>query len=104
VAIPGTDGRAGMATVVTDDELDLAAFRTHLISRLPGYARPVFLRVRNEMAVSATFRTPKNDLVHQGYDPITTADVIYFDAPERGAFIRLDKALYDRIHSGQIRF
>src|SRR6266446_2635899 len=30
VAIPGTDGRAGMATIVADDRrLDLAAFRTH---------------------------------------------------------------------------
>src|SRR3989475_188495 len=45
VAIPGTDGRAGMAALVTDGELDLAALRIHLIDRLPGYARPLFLRI-----------------------------------------------------------
>ena len=69
VAVPGADGRAGMATLVTDDELDLAAFRTHLIDRLPEYARPLFLRIRNEMEVTATFKYTKTDLVRQGYDP-----------------------------------
>src|SRR3981189_760089 len=49
VAIPGTDGRAGMATIVTDDGLDLTAFRAHLVERLPDYARPVFVRVRDEL-------------------------------------------------------
>src|SRR6266480_4658503 len=46
VQIPGTEGRAGMAALVAD-ELDLAAFRNHLIARLPGYARPLFLRLRS---------------------------------------------------------
>src|SRR5437762_298860 len=46
VAIPGADGKAGMAMLVADD-LDLAAFRTHLIKRLPTYAHPLFLRVRS---------------------------------------------------------
>src|SRR5207245_2140076 len=45
VAVPGAEGRAGMATIVAGDGLDLAAFRTHLADRLPDYAQPVFLRV-----------------------------------------------------------
>jgi len=35
VTVPATEGRAGMATLVTDDELDLAEFRQHLMNRLP---------------------------------------------------------------------
>ena len=103
VAVPDTDGRAGMATLVPHGELDLAALRTHLINRLPGYARPVFLRIQNDMDVSATFKYKKIDLVRQGYDPAATADHVYFDAPEREGFVRLDTALYDRIRSGQVR-
>jgi fatty-acyl-CoA synthase len=57
VAIPGTDGRAGMATIVTDDGLDLAAFRTHLVDRLPEYARPVFLSPAPCERFSLCFRT-----------------------------------------------
>jgi fatty-acyl-CoA synthase len=103
VVIPGTDGRAGMAALVADDELDLAAFRTHLINCLPDYARPLFLRIRNDIEVTATFKYTKSDFVRQGYDPATIDDVIYFSAPERDAFVRLDEALYTRITTGQIR-
>jgi fatty-acyl-CoA synthase len=103
VAIPGTDGRAGMATIVADDRrLDLAAFRTHLVDRLPDYARPVFLRVRDDLAVTATFKHTKSALVHEGYDPVAIDDALYFNDRERQAFVRLDKALYDRIQKGQL--
>lgn len=104
VGIPGTDGRVGMATLVTGDELDLTAFRAHLINRLPDYACPLFLRIRAEMEVTSTFKYTKTDLVRQGYDPADTADVIYFNNPEREAFIRLDEALYNRIQAGQIHW
>jgi len=103
VAIPGTDGRAGMATIITDDELDLAAFRTHLVDHLPEYARPVFLRVRDDLEVTATFKHTKSALVREGYDPVAIADAIYFNDRDRQAFVRLDKSLYDRIQRGQIQ-
>jgi len=103
VAIPGTEGKAGMATLITDGELDLGAFRLHLIDRLPGYARPLFLRIGNEMDVTTTFKYTKRDLVRQAYNPDATADRIYFDNPERDTFVQLDKALYDRIQAGRLR-
>ena len=101
VAIPGTDGRAGMAAIVADDRrLDLAALRTHLVDHLPDYARPVFLRVRDDLAVTTTFKHTKSALVREGYDPAAIDDALYFDDRERQAFVRLDKALYDRIQNG----
>jgi fatty-acyl-CoA synthase len=104
VAIPGTDGRAGMATIVADDRrLDLGAFRTHLVDRLPDYARPVFLRVRDGLEVTATFKHTKSAFVREGYDPVAIGDPIYFNDRERQAFVRLDKALYDCIQSGQLQ-
>jgi fatty-acyl-CoA synthase len=103
VAIPGTDGRAGMATIVTDDGLDLAAFRRHLIDRLPDYARPVFVRVRADLEVTATFKHTKSALVRDGYDPVAIRDAIYFNDREHQAFVPLDKTLYDRIQSGQLQ-
>jgi fatty-acyl-CoA synthase len=103
VVIPGTDGRAGMATIVADDGLDLVAFRGHLVERLPDYARPVFVRVRDELEVTATFKHTKGALVREGYDPVAIRDAIYFNDREGPAFVRLDKSLYDRIQSGQVR-
>jgi len=104
VTIPGTDGRAGMAALVTDKDLDLAAFRAYLINRLPKYARPLFMRIRNEIEVTATFKPTKRALVQQGYEPVAGGDVIYFNDPEREAFVRLDQLLYDRIQTGEIHF
>jgi fatty-acyl-CoA synthase len=103
VNVPGTDGRAGMAALVFDGELHLSAFRDHLINRVPNYACPLFLRLRNEMEVTGTFRYRKADLMRQGYDPTETTDTIFFNHPDQEGFVRLDKALFDRIQTGQIR-
>jgi fatty-acyl-CoA synthase len=103
VAIPAAEGRAGMAALVTKHGLDLPGFRKYLIDRLPHYARPLFLRIRNEMDVTGTFKYTKTDFVREGYDPAATDDVLYFNHPQRQAFVRLDKTLYDRIQVGEIR-
>jgi fatty-acyl-CoA synthase len=103
VAIPANEGRVGMAALVTEQELDLAALRHHLMNRLPAYARPAFLRLRKEVDVTGTFKYSKTDLGRQGFDPLSTADAIYFDDPESQSFTRLGQALYERIERGQIR-
>jgi len=104
VAVPGADGRAGMATLVADGRIDLAAFRRHLIERLPEYARPLFLRMRSDVDVTGTFKHTKVHFIRQGYDPLTMAEVVYFNDPERAAFVPLDMWQYDQINSGRIRF
>jgi fatty-acyl-CoA synthase len=104
VTVPATEGRAGMATLVTEDELDLAEFRQHLIDRLPPYARPLFLRIRKNMDLTGTFKYSKTDLVRQGFDPASSDDAIYFNHLELGSFTRLDQQLYERIQMGAIRF
>ncbi|HEY2135502.1 MAG TPA: long-chain-acyl-CoA synthetase, partial [Xanthobacteraceae bacterium] len=103
VRIAGRDGRAGMAAIVADDDLDLAGLRAHLHALLPAYARPLFLRVRGEIEVTRTFKQKKVDLVTQGFDPVGTTDVIYFDDSRAQAYVRVDAAIYDAITCGRIR-
>ncbi len=103
VAVPGTEGRVGMAALVAEKELDLDGFRKHLTSHLPHYARPLFLRIRSAVDLTGTFKYSKTDLIRQGYDPTGSQDALYFDHPESGAFVRLDEQLYDRIQCGGIR-
>jgi len=62
----------------------------------------VFLRVRNDLEVTATFKHTKSALVREGYDPAAVEDAIYFNDREREAFVRLDQSLYDRIQIGQL--
>jgi fatty-acyl-CoA synthase len=103
VEIPGRDGRAGMSAIVAKDNLNLTALRDHLARHLPEYARPVFLRIRGDSDITTTFKQKKVDLVNQGFNPHGTGDPIFFNDPQRKAFVRLDDALYDQINSGQIR-
>jgi fatty-acyl-CoA synthase len=103
VAVRGTEGAAGMATLVADREVDFAELRRHLVERLPAYARPLFLRVKERIELTATFKQKKIELVREGFDPRTIAEAVYFDDPETSTYVRLDDALYARIESGKIR-
>jgi fatty-acyl-CoA synthase len=103
VHIPGTEGAAGMAAIVCEGPLDLAAFRVHLVRCLPAYARPLFVRVMAKIAVTGTFKHTKSNLQREGYDPAASDDGIYFDHPVRHEFVRLDGALYGSIQAGKVR-
>jgi fatty-acyl-CoA synthase len=103
VRIPGTEGAAGMAALVVDGTLDLAELRNHLARLLPSYARPIFLRIQDRIAVTATFKHQKAELVREGFDPAVSDDTIYFDDPSRQAYVQLDGALFERIKAGAVR-
>ena len=103
VRVPGTEGAAGMAAIVSDGALDLAALRKHLARSLPPYARPLFLCITDRIEATATFKHTKNDLKRQGYDPAATSDAIFFDDPARQAFVQLDRARYQQIQAGKAR-
>jgi fatty-acyl-CoA synthase len=103
VTVPATEGRAGMAAIVTEEPLDLDALRRHLVHCLPVYARPLFLRISSDVAVTGTFKYSRTELVHQGYDPLAGNEAVYFDDPESGSFTRMDQELYYRIQAGGMR-
>ena len=103
VRLPGKEGRAGMAALIMDKRFDLAAFHAHLVKNLPDYARPLFVRIRNEIEVTGTFKQKKVELVAHGFDPSQTNDTIYFNDPERAGFVKVDPLLYSRIQTGQLR-
>lgn len=103
VPVASADGRAGMAALVMEPDLDFPELRRYLATNLPRYARPLFLRIMQEIDLTGTFKISKTALIRQGYNPTASPDVIYFDHPERNAYVRLDESLYCAIQSGQVR-
>jgi fatty-acyl-CoA synthase len=101
VEIPGADGRAGMAEIVCTGLVDLAALRAYLVGRLPSYALPVLLRIRDGIDVTPTFKQRKDR--HGGYDPATCPDPLYVQDPKRRTYVPLDQGGYDRLRSGRFR-
>ncbi|BDE58435.1 putative fatty-acid-CoA ligase FadD [Prescottella equi] len=69
VAVPGADGKAGMAAVTLRDghELDGARLAAHLFDRLPSYAVPLFVRVVDSLETTSTFKSRKVELREEAY-------------------------------------
>src|SRR5260221_10165300 len=103
VRIPGRDGRDGVAAMCAGEYLAVPALHRHVHAKLSPYARPLFLRLRQEIETTSTFKQRKVELVRDGFDPDRIADVILFDDPRAGAFVRLDRGLFQEIQSGTIR-
>lgn len=96
VAIPGTDGRAGMAVVSGD----FAAEALDLATLLPAYAQPVFIRVVDGLAVTDTFKHQKTAYQRDGFDPALGG--IYWRQP-KGGYVPLSNEDYARIQTGALR-
>jgi fatty-acyl-CoA synthase len=103
VAVPGAEGRAGMAALVADGAFDITQLAAHLARRLPHYARPIFLRLTPALDVTGTFKQRKIDLVRDGFDPATIADPIFWLDPETGAYERLTPERYADIVEGRVK-
>jgi len=103
VAVPGAEGRAGMAAVVPGRGFDLAVLRGHLAEKLPDYACPLFVRLCPSVETTSTFKPRKQKFAVEGYDPTATADPIFFDDRRQAAFVRLDAALHEQIQGRRLR-
>ena len=103
VQVPGTDGRAGMASLVVEGDFDVDALQAHVDQHLASYARPLFLRILSEIEITGTFKHRKVDAVSEGFDPEQVSDPLYFLDPEKSSYVRLDAAAHERIRAGAIR-
>jgi fatty-acyl-CoA synthase len=103
VAVPGSEGRAGMAALVVDGAFDVAQLAAHLKPRLPPYARPIFLRLTPALDITGTFKQRKVDLVREGFDPAAIADPLYFLEPVSGKYERLVPERYAEIVAGGVK-
>jgi fatty-acyl-CoA synthase len=86
VAVPGSDGRAGMAAIVVDKTFTPAALHTLLAGHLPAYARPQYIKIVSNLAVTETFKEKKRQLIEQGIDPSVGDGLVFFDDPATGEY------------------
>lgn len=104
VEVPGCGGRAGMASLVVDEaRFDPAGVREAVHAGLPGYARPLFLRLTRVMETTGTFKQKKAEAIREGFDPRTVGDALMFDDPRHRAYVSLSEAVHDEIVSGALR-
>jgi fatty-acyl-CoA synthase len=103
VNIPGSDGKAGMAALSTNKDIDLVELYQKLSSSLPAYAQPLIIRIKNEIEITGTFKHRKVELVKEGYDPKSISEPLYFCDHQLKKYIPLDNDLFGSINNQEIK-
>ena len=102
-AIPGKDGRACMAAMVMDDDIDLDGLLAHVKKELPSYAVPLFIRKLPEIEITGTFKHRKVTLRKEGFNPNTITDTLYWLNPDTSKYELLDNQSFVKITTGGAR-
>ncbi|MGB7289949.1 MAG: long-chain-acyl-CoA synthetase [Candidatus Macondimonas sp.] len=107
VQIPNTDGRAGMAAItpaIPESELDFQGLLAFVRRELPPFAVPIFLRLRQQMETTGTFKYKKTDLKTDGFDVNKVADPLYVWLPGTDRYVLLTLPIYQAIQNGEYRY
>ena len=104
VAVPGTDGRAGMAAITTEGDVDFDGLYAWLGERLPKYAVPLFIRVQKEAETTGTFKYRKVELVQEGFDPSEVSEPIWYYDPDSARYEPLTPDAFETLQSGAVKF
>nr|XP_014089574.1 long-chain fatty acid transport protein 4-like [Bactrocera oleae] len=104
VAIPNTEGRAGMAAIYDPErQLHLDRFAYELSKVLPPYARPQFIRILTKLDITGTYKLRKVDLQREGYNPNVISDTLFYRTTS-GSYELLNSEAFEKINQGLIRF
>ena len=99
VAVPGAEGRAGMASLNVSNSFEIEALAQHVMNELPVYQRPYFVRLQGDMRITGTFKHQKVDYRRESFDPSQIDDALYFLDGDR--YVELDQTLFDAIQCGE---
>jgi acyl-CoA synthetase (AMP-forming)/AMP-acid ligase II len=105
VEIPHHDGRAGCVAVVLDGNVDEGLMRDLAVhtGRLPGFARPAFIRVvKGEMIVNGTNKQLKHIVRKEGVDPGRVGeDELWW--LKGGNYVRFEMKDWDALNRGMVK-
>ena len=109
VEIPGTEGKAGMAAIVLNKKLvdsDLARSKlfAQVKENLPVYARPVFIRILENLPTTSTHKMQKNKLKAEAFNVNEISETVLVKKPGEQEYSRLDPDFYSTIMDGKAGF
>jgi len=105
--IPGTEGRAGMASIISNKKHKVFNFNELMKvvnDNLPKYAIPLFIRFLSELSTTNTYKIPKSDMKKVSFDITKTEDAIYVLLPKSSKYTLLTEKIYLDIVNKNYRF
>ena len=113
VAVPNADGRCGCAMLVLReglavDSLNCADLGKHVLSRLPRYAVPIFLRVAPQLSYTGTFKIQKGQAKREGVDmdlieQSGAKDRVYWLPPHSISYTPYSQKDWAALKSGEVQ-
>jgi citronellyl-CoA synthetase len=107
IQIPGTEGRAGMASIIPSSsvvDFDLKALADNLRKNLAHYAIPIFLRFKSNLSITPTFKLKKVKLKKDGFDLEAIEDPLYVMLPGESEYTPLTMDTYENIQNRKYKF
>ncbi|MFX0081709.1 MAG: AMP-binding protein [Candidatus Hodarchaeota archaeon] len=105
VSIPNTEGKTGMASVLlkSESEFDIEDFSKFVVESLPKYSIPIFLRIREELALTGSLKITKTNLRKEGYDISKVRDPLFFWDSIKGLYIKFEENYHQKLIDGKLR-
>ncbi|HNX29613.1 MAG TPA: long-chain-acyl-CoA synthetase [Syntrophomonadaceae bacterium] len=106
VQVPGMEGRCGMAAIklLEGEIIDWGKLGAFVCEKLPSFARPYFIRLRNTIDATNSFKQMKTQLQKEGFDPAVIKDPLYFLDTDKCVYVELTPELYAKIVDHTIKF
>ena len=107
IKVPLTDGRAGMAAIVSNsnvEDFDLKRLADIFRQNLAPYAVPIFLRFKSELSVTPTFKFKKVKLKEESFDLKNVDDPLYIMLPGASEYQPLTIEIYENILNQKYKF
>ena len=104
VEVAHRDGRAGMASLTwKEGDFDGQALAALASAHLPGYAVPLFVRLRAEQEVTGTFKFRKVELRQEGFDPTRVSEPLYVLVDPARGYEPMTPERFAQIQRGELR-
>ncbi|XP_053118382.1 long-chain fatty acid transport protein 2-like isoform X1 [Hemicordylus capensis] len=99
VPVPGHEGKIGMAALCLKKGLPFNGGKlyTHAKNYLPSYAIPRFVRIREALEITGTFKQCKSQLVKEGFDLAAVSDPLFFLEDSEKSYIPMTQQIYNSI-------
>ncbi|XP_047219692.1 very long-chain acyl-CoA synthetase-like isoform X1 [Girardinichthys multiradiatus] len=104
VKVPGHEGRIGMAALKLKENRDFdgKAMYQHVNNCMPSYARPHFIRIKDAVGVTGTFKLLKVKLAEEGFNPAIIMDPLFFLEDGKG-YVPMTQEIFASVTEGKLR-
>ena len=105
VAIPNTEGKAGMAAIKLNPSIKfkMEEFSQFIIEVLPKYSIPIFIRIRDELETTESKKIKKIDLKRDAFNIEKIQDKLFFWDSSLKKYVPLDNLVYQNILEGNLK-